>query len=595
MKTDLFYAWVRPAAQRVLKAAAGVGVYVLLCGLWVSGAQADTAGGAAPGEALPFTVRDNMEGLKLSKHIRLLEDRRANLTISDVVRLDRAGDFAPPGAVSPNIGYTKSAWWVKLTLENTNPEALDVILRQNYPLIDYIDLWEAQGVGDWALHRTGDMRPFRERDIEHKDFLFLMTLPPNSVTTHYLRYETEGPIDISLSMYTPLKLIKALSKEQLAYGLYYGGFLVLVIYNLFIFIAVRDRVFLYYLLYVVSYGLYMACHNGLAFQFLWPDYPGWGNQSLVVLLALSLLWALQFSRKILSIASFSPRLDKISLALLAVVFISLCGAIVFPYSFMIVALSILTMVEMPLILSMGILCLLAGHAPARYFMVAWSALIFGVIVYMLKIFGLLPHTFFTENGFQIGSLIEMVLLSLALGSRVNDLKRQSRTDALTSLANRREFDEILRSEFHRAYRNGQPLSLLMIDIDYFKSFNDRFGHARGDEVLKMVGELLRSNVRKPSIPCRFGGEEFAVILPRTSGHEALTLAERLRRKVEEKNLDSQQVTISIGLACAADGAVSSVSQLLDASDRALYYAKEQGRNRVINIEELEPMFNLVNS
>ncbi|TQV84800.1 GGDEF domain-containing protein [Exilibacterium tricleocarpae] len=595
MRIDLFNAWVRAVNAWVARTAPGIGVYVLLGGLWTPDtALAQFEGSAAPGGS-SFTVRDNMEGLKLSDHIQLLEDRQANLTISDVKRLDRLGKFAPPGSISPNIGYTKSAWWVKVTLVNTNPEELDVILRQIYPLIDYIDLWEAQGEDNWTLHRTGDMRPFHERDIEHKDFLFRMTLPPDSRTVHYLRYETEGPIDISLSMYTPLKLIKALSKEQLAYGLYYGGFLVLVIYNLFIFIAVRDRVFLYYLLYVVSYGLYMACHNGLAFQFLWPDYPGWGNQSLVVLLALSLFWALQFSRKILSIASFSPRLDKISLALLAVVFISLCGAIVFPYSFMIVALSILTMVEMPLILCMGVLCLLAGFAPARYFMVAWSALIFGVIVYMLKIFGLLPHTFFTENGFQIGSLIEMVLLSLALGSRVNDLKRQSRTDALTSLANRREFDEILRSEFHRAYRHGQPLSLLMIDIDYFKSFNDRFGHAKGDEVLKMVGGLLNSNVRKPNIPCRFGGEEFAVVLPRTNCREAITLAERLRRKVEEKNLGAEQVTISIGLACAADGAISSVSQLLDAADRALYYAKEQGRNRVINIEELEPMFNLVNS
>lgn len=588
MKTDLVWSWVCTTKLHVV-----VAVRVLAYFGWTlcssAGAAQIVAGDA---EKAAFAMRDNMQGLKLLDHIQLLEDKSATLTINDISRLGREGGFAAPASISPNIGYTKSAWWVKLTLVNSAAEPLDVILRQHYPLIDYIDLWQARADGSWRLHRTGDMRPFRERDIEHRDFLFRMTLPPQSSTVHYLRYETEGPTDISLSLYTPIKLIKALSREQLAYGLYYGGFLVLVIYNLFIFIAVRDRVFLYYLLYVVSYGLYMGCHNGLTFQFLWPDYPGWGNQSLVVLLALSLFWALQFSRKILSIGSFSPRLDKIAVALLAVVFVSLCGAMVFPYSFMIVALSIITMLEMPLILAMGVTCLLAGFAPARYFMVAWSALIVGVIVYMLKIFGLLPHTFLTENGFQIGSLIEMVLLSLALGSRVNDLKRQSRTDALTSLANRREFDDILRSEFHRAYRNQQPLSLLMIDIDYFKQFNDRFGHAKGDDVLKMVGGLLGSNVRKPNIPCRFGGEEFAVILPRTRCREAMTLAERLRAQVEQKSGDSEQVTISIGVACAENGVVSSVSQLLDAADRALYYAKEQGRNRVVNIEELEPMFNL---
>jgi diguanylate cyclase (GGDEF)-like protein len=269
------------------------------------------------------------------------------------------------------------------------------------------------------------------------------------------------------------------------------------------------------------------------------------------------------------------------LLLVAIMALITLGTFFLSYAFVIVSMSALTLVVMPYVFVMGLMRLLSGYPPARYFMLAWTTFIVGIMVYMAKVFGFLPRTFFTEYGFQVGSLIEMVLLSLALGSRVNEIKKRCDTDSLTEIANRRKFDDILEQEFRRAQRHGQPLSLLMIDIDHFKQFNDTHGHSKGDEVLKQVAAQLRTLIRKPMIPFRFGGEEFAVILPRTGEGDAATLAERLRQHIGCGRASGYPIRVSIGLACQKNAFFDCPRDLLAAADQALYDAKDAGRNCVV--------------
>ena len=526
----------------------------------------------------PVEVDAGLSAIDLAPHLEILEDPTGAL---DFAAVRESAAFKPALAKGANIGFSHSTWWVRLTLDNT--QALDVqpLLRQDYPLIDTIDLFEMQRDGSWKQTRTGDLRDFSTREFAHRDFLFALDLPARSQRTYYLRFASSGPIDISLSLYEQHALIASLSREQLAYGAYYGGFLVLVLYNFFIFLVVRDRAFFYYLMYAVSYGLYFSVFNGLSFQFLWPDHPVWGNQSLLVLLAASLIFGLQFTRKFLDSPANSPRVDKVAVSLQFLALIGLLASFLLPYSALILPLALLTVLVTVTILVLGSMGLLAGYRPARYFMIAWGLLLLGVLVYMLKTFGVLPHNMLTQNGFQVGSLCEMVLLSLALASRVNEMQRQSRTDSLTKLFNRRFFDERVALEFDRSRRNRAPISLLVADIDHFKEFNDKHGHDRGDEVLRTVARQLREGVRTRDIVCRYGGEEFALILPGMDGSHAMALAESLRRSIEEAGLSDGQITISIGVASPNDQVIHTVGELFRAADSALYQAKADGRNRVV--------------
>lgn len=168
-----------------------------------------------------------------------------------------------------------------------------------------------------------------------------------------------------------------------------------------------------------------------------------------------------------------------------------------------------------------------------------------------------------------------------------ELELHSLSDGLTGVANRRHFDNRVRLEWSKAEREQAPLALLMLDIDFFKSYNDTYGHLAGDDCLKQVACAVAATVKRPGdLTARYGGEEFAVLLPGTDATGALTLAEQVRRSVEELQIPhsgsriSAFVTVSIGTAVAVPAPRTNVNVLIAAADSALYQAKANGRNKV---------------
>ena len=159
------------------------------------------------------------------------------------------------------------------------------------------------------------------------------------------------------------------------------------------------------------------------------------------------------------------------------------------------------------------------------------------------------------------------------------LLEQSLTDPLTGLDNRRAFDQALEPEFYRAHRRSAPLSLLMLDIDSFKSFNDTYGHLQGDEVLRRVGSIVRSCSRPEDTTARFGGEELVIILPRTDHEQALQVATRICTSISSATWDLRPITVSVGVATLGT-AMPTANDLVAAADQALYQAKGSGKNCV---------------
>jgi diguanylate cyclase len=166
------------------------------------------------------------------------------------------------------------------------------------------------------------------------------------------------------------------------------------------------------------------------------------------------------------------------------------------------------------------------------------------------------------------------------------IRAESLTDPLTGLGNRKYFDRSLETAVATAVETSEPLSLLMFDIDYFKSFNDSYGHLTGDQVLRLVGMSLKQSIKGQDITARYGGEEFAVVLPNTALRQALTVADHIRRAVMSKELKKKstgeilgRVTISVGVSMLKPG--DDMDSLIERADACLYAAKRAGRNRVV--------------
>ena len=185
----------------------------------------------------------------------------------------------------------------------------------------------------------------------------------------------------------------------------------------------------------------------------------------------------------------------------------------------------------------------------------------------------------------VATQIAVALDRVSLREKVGEFAQLSVTDPLTGLLNRRYLHERLGEEINRSDRSGEPLSFLMMDVDEFKSYNDRFGHPAGDEALRIVGSILHESLRGADVAVRYGGEEFSVMLPATSIDEAEAIAQRIRMTVERTEFPRRKVTLSIGAATLTP-ALANVDALISAADRALMRAKDMGRN---NVQIFDPM------
>jgi diguanylate cyclase (GGDEF)-like protein len=196
------------------------------------------------------------------------------------------------------------------------------------------------------------------------------------------------------------------------------------------------------------------------------------------------------------------------------------------------------------------------------------------------------------QGFAVGAddyitkpaRMDELMARIRAGLRIVGLQQQllalSQTDALTSLRNRRAFDERLAAAFEQARRYDRPLSLAVVDVDHFKTINDTHGHATGDAVLADVAKIIAAGTRQSDFAARVGGEEFAILLPETSASEAVQFSEKLRTAIATTSVAGQQVTVSIGIASVPHTEVRGTAEFCRIADEALYRAKRNGRNRV---------------
>jgi diguanylate cyclase (GGDEF)-like protein len=586
-------------------------VWLLAAGLVAPGVQAQPADAA-------LRLAPGIGTHELSPHLRYHHDREAQASPEAMLALARGGGFqALPGG-RPTFGFQEGAFWFHAVLLNEDPAETRRLLVQQYPLSDRIDLYLRGADGTLSAQLSGDRLPFAERAVKHRQPNFWVDLPAGQPVDLLVRVESESSMQVPLALYTPAAFTAMARDGQLGIGLYYGILLALFFYNLILWVTLRDRSYFWYMVHISAFGLVLFCLNGLAFEYLWPGNTWLQEHCVPVSICLAQIGMQQFVRIFLELGQRWRRADRVSLVLIGLFSLLGIASLFLPSRVSTTLASALVLPSVAWVAIVGVIVLRRGYRPARVFLAAWSAFLLGTAAYTLVAFGVLPKMFLTEYGVQIGSALEMILLSFALAYRYAALRNENerlvketneklelkvaertaeltvaldrlaevnRRDGLTGVFNRHHFREQLDALLCDSRTGPRNLGVLMVDIDHFKRINDSLGHLAGDECIRNVAQCMRDTLEPfGGIVARFGGEEFVAALPGCNESRALEAAEAVRQRIATRRVEvdgrTVQLTVSVGVYNLDAYRLENPDDALRRADEALYSAKEQGRNCV---------------
>ncbi len=363
----------------------------------------------------------------LGPHLAYLEDKEGQWNIEDVTSEEMHRKFTPDKKRVLNFGFTNSVYWLRFTLETripvsepgTSDSHAEWLLELAYPLLDYVTLYLPDGRGGFKAISTGDQFPFDHREVRHHHFIFPIQTKAGQRHTIYLFIKTDSSMQIPLTIWSPVRFAEKVSQEHYWLGIYYGIMLVMVIYNLFIFFSVRETNYLFYVLFIISYVFFQMSLSGQAYEYLWPDFPWWGNRSVPFSIGLAIFSMIQFSRHFLQTPRHSPLLDRGLLFFLAASGLMMMLALILNYSIAIRIVAAFVVFPSLALFAAGIVSLRKGYRMARYFLIAGLMIVVGIVLYSFKAFALLPSNFFTNYAIQTGSAMLVIVLAMGLADRIN--------------------------------------------------------------------------------------------------------------------------------------------------------------------------------
>lgn len=596
----------------------------LLLPVLAQGAQHSARVVSVAEQSGPVSVSASLDYVEQSHRVYTIEDILADQAVGDIPWISNRMD-------SPGFGFDANTFWFRLVVSNSTQQTLDRLFEIKNPVLDEVLFYQVDADGYIVnVSKTGDRNPASDRPFFHHNLVLPFEIPAGETHYLYFRVTTAGSLEFPLEMWTPGDFQERDQVKLLFFGALFGILVVMGVYNFFIYALFRDESMVYYAAFSIGLMFFLATMHGFTTQYLWSDTPWLRENALVIVIPLTLFFSLMFSRHFLQLEQSYPRLNQMIIMLASLCLVLAAAA---PFSSYGALIRLNATMVIPICaggIVVGLLRWLGGYKPARYFVIAWTAFLLAITFFALSKFGLFSRSGISEYAVQLGAVAEAVLFAFALADRMNtqrkafvkaqakalDLQKRanerleasvaertqelqgameeledanqrlqalSMQDGLTGIRNRRYFDEKLEREWHRALRNQESLAMLLIDIDFFKAFNDKHGHLAGDECLKLVAQLIERTLTRPSDSvARYGGEEFAVILPETDMEGAVHVAENIRLAIEQEALEVEgqclHVTVSIGASAWIPQPDQGQQELIAVADQSLYLAKSAGRN-----------------
>lgn len=372
--------------------------------------------------AVAIELQTGMDALNLAPAVEYLEDSSGQLTLEAILSDSKLAAGFKPAPISGrdiNFGYSSASYWLRVPLKREPVLAANAVLELMYIYIDKIEFY-APGK---APVITGSAFPFSSHPIPNRFYAFPIELSTQQ-QYFYLRIQSEDALTVPLAIWQADKYSAESQKDYMVQSLYYGGLLALALYNLLLYVSLKDKTYLFYSLYVITLGLGMLAGNGLGKQLIWPDFPIWNRVSQSTILSVTGVFAIVFSQRYLQTQRQTPKAHMfLNWLMLGFGLIALLLAMS-PYSHwpisgllnLILLMSIFfagTVIWIPLKL------MVAGHRGYRFFLLAWGVLSIGIIVAAFRLLDWLPTNALTAYAVQIASALEMLLLAFALADRIH--------------------------------------------------------------------------------------------------------------------------------------------------------------------------------
>lgn len=514
-------------------------------------------------------VSDENKNIGVNKGISFIEDKTGALTFSEVIKQN---NFKPVTSDVPNFGISTSSFWLRIQIKN-NTHRETFRLQVSQPALDEIDFYHLEKNGQLTEHKGGECMPFYTRQFFDPTYIYRIRLDTVELSEFYLRIRSRDNLQIPIFIGSQETMFESSKIKDYIFGIYAGIMLVMFLYNLFLYITVKDKTYLYYIVYLASVILTQISIQGYSFQYLWPGSPFIAQWSAFLFSPFVGVASAYFMRVFLNTSFYCPKMDKgfiyFNIAYGIAVILAITGY--FNYSYLLITFCA-SMLSMYMMVA-AFIVFKSNYKPARFFLLAWSMFLIGVTIYAMTNLGILPNNNFTFYTMPLGSAAEVILLSLALADRINVLKKEkeeSQAQALlVSQQNQKLITEqniILEQKVHeRTLELEETNEELNVTLTYLKDTQTQLVNA---EKMASLGQLTAGIAHEINNPINFVSAnlkplktDIAEVLEVVTKYEGITSESVLIDKLKEiaafkKEIDLDYLKIEIGtlLAGIEDGA-----------------------------------------
>lgn len=377
------------------------------------------------GQEIAIKLNDDYHNsFKIAYELYILTDTNASITFDEA--RESTQFKLHQQSIAPNLGFTSNNYWFKFIITNTQARQSRV-LEFAYPFFNQLDVYIPDLNGSYKKYAVGDHFPFAARPYKHKNFLFDLNFESGETKIIYTYLHCDGEAtSYPVKVWTKHDYLRNNYEEHLALGIYYGIILFVFFFSAFLWFIVKERYQLFYFLYIIGVAFFQASLDGFGFEYFWPNNVWFANHVIPLSGSFTIVALILFVVSLLKTKIHTPAIHKMLMFLLSVD-IALFALSFLPNPFYSIGLMGLNIIAVPinlLILFSAIISYRLGVNAAKYFLVAFSLLILGILAALFKNFGILPRVFLTEYSIQMGSAIELIMLSLALAENVKLLKAE---------------------------------------------------------------------------------------------------------------------------------------------------------------------------